>query len=403
MATSRGRVGVACLAGVLATSVLAGSSPAATAGGVPVPSGWRSASWKLADGVHLARLWTRWQVISVTRIDPTAAVDLQQVVSNDRISGPAPRTERTTSMCARRSCLAGINGTFFDRRRGVPVGAVVADGELVRSTRTSRGHLGIVDGTLVDATPPKVRLILHESIPADSGLPLIGPVTESAPEPGEERIVKIDGVNFPRSRDGIVIYSRRFDVASVARGGVELVLVEGTGRVTVGGRSAYRVAELRSGGGPIPKDGVVLSALGAGAKSLRQWWNEIGEGALTPMVELDVDPAPPIVLASKPPVLRDGIYVGGDSTFATRRHPRTLVARTSDGAMLLVTIDGRTKGRGGMTLPNAARFLARLGVVDAANLDGGGSTTMTVRGQLSNRPSGAERAVATALIVIPRT
>ena len=44
-----------------------------------------------------------------------------------------------------------------------------------------------------------------------------------------------------------------------------------------------------------------------------------------------------------------------------------------------------------------------LGMYDAVNLDGGGSTTMSVRGALVNKPSDAsgERAVGDALIYVP--
>lgn len=42
-----------------------------------------------------------------------------------------------------------------------------------------------------------------------------------------------------------------------------------------------------------------------------------------------------------------------------------------------------------------------LGRYDAINLDGGGSTAMTVNGQLVNRPSGStQRAVGDALVYV---
>ena len=43
------------------------------------------------------------------------------------------------------------------------------------------------------------------------------------------------------------------------------------------------------------------------------------------------------------------------------------------------------------------------GARDALNLDGGGSTTMTVRGRVVNRPSDAagERPVSNGLFVLP--
>jgi exopolysaccharide biosynthesis protein len=77
---------------------------------------------------------------------------------------------------------------------------------------------------------------------------------------------------------------------------------------------------------------------------------------------------------------------------------------TDEGRLLLVTVDGRHPGWSvGMTLPEAARLMRSLGARDALNLDGGGSTTMTVRGQVVNRPSdgGGERPVSNALYVTP--
>ncbi len=46
-----------------------------------------------------------------------------------------------------------------------------------------------------------------------------------------------------------------------------------------------------------------------------------------------------------------------------------------------------------------------LGMRDAVNLDGGGSTTMVVGGQVINSPSDAagERPVGDALLVLPRS
>jgi exopolysaccharide biosynthesis protein len=54
-----------------------------------------------------------------------------------------------------------------------------------------------------------------------------------------------------------------------------------------------------------------------------------------------------------------------------------------------------------MTLREAALLMRSLGARDALNLDGGGSTTMVVRGEVVNRPSdpGGERPVSDALVV----
>ena len=90
-------------------------------------------------------------------------------------------------------------------------------------------------------------------------------------------------------------------------------------------------------------------------------------------------------------------------SFVAGRQPRTLAGVRADGTLLLVTVDGRAPGwSAGMTLPEAARLMRSLGARDALNLDGGGSSTMTVRGEVVNRPSDrVERRVSDGLFVMP--
>jgi exopolysaccharide biosynthesis protein len=70
---------------------------------------------------------------------------------------------------------------------------------------------------------------------------------------------------------------------------------------------------------------------------------------------------------------------------------------------VLVTVDGRSTDDLGLSIPEAADVARSLGLVDAINLDGGGSTTMTVHGDVVSHPSDAtgERPVGDALLVTP--
>jgi exopolysaccharide biosynthesis protein len=96
-----------------------------------------------------------------------------------------------------------------------------------------------------------------------------------------------------------------------------------------------------------------------------------------------------------------------DPTFAygwvVKRNPRTLAGVDTAGRTVLVTVDGRITADLGLSIPEAADVARSLGLVDAINLDGGGSTTMALRGQLISRPSDAtgERHVGDALFVLP--
>lgn len=107
-----------------------------------------------------------------------------------------------------------------------------------------------------------------------------------------------------------------------------------------------------------------------------------------------------------PALLAGGVRVGdlevsGRPDFAAARHPRTAVALDPGGRRLwVVVVDGRQEGwSAGMTLPELTELLEALGVADALNLDGGGSSVMIVKGRRVSRPSdaGGERAVVNAL------
>lgn len=69
-----------------------------------------------------------------------------------------------------------------------------------------------------------------------------------------------------------------------------------------------------------------------------------------------------------------------DKTFVTSRHNRTAIGVKGDGTILLVTVDGRMRESEGLSLQDFQRMLRYLGCLDALNMDGGGSTTMYVKG-----------------------
>ncbi|XP_038566307.1 N-acetylglucosamine-1-phosphodiester alpha-N-acetylglucosaminidase isoform X1 [Micropterus salmoides] len=65
---------------------------------------------------------------------------------------------------------------------------------------------------------------------------------------------------------------------------------------------------------------------------------------------------------------------------------RTAVGHDADGNLILFQIDGQT-GKRGMNLREVAEFLKSYGVVNAINLDGGGSSTFVIDGSLASYPS----------------
>ncbi|KAM9345486.1 N-acetylglucosamine-1-phosphodiester alpha-N-acetylglucosaminidase-like [Symphorus nematophorus] len=64
---------------------------------------------------------------------------------------------------------------------------------------------------------------------------------------------------------------------------------------------------------------------------------------------------------------------------------RTVVGHDADGDLILFHVDGKSKKRG-MNLWEVADFLKKNGVIDAINLDGGGSSSFVINGTLASYP-----------------
>ena len=340
--------------------------------------------------------------INVLTVDPGR---VRGVLSNETIA----RRERVSTMARRVRAVAGVNGGFF-APSGDPVGVLAIDGELLSEP---------VDG--------RSALLLSASAP-----PLIAPVRYRGRITVNGRSREIDGIDRTRGlipacggRGGdvptirpnavltctdsseLVLLSPRYGARPPAEGGVEAIVRDGI------------VTRVRPPGiGGVPRQGVLLTGTGDAARFLRN--TALPRSRADIRLDLLVgarrtDIGGLTVVGGGPRILRAGrVAVAARpegfapvpsffQSFVAGRQPRTLAGVRADGALLLVTVDGRAPGwSAGMTLPEAARLMRSLGVRDALNLDGGGSSTMTVRGEVVNRPSDRlERAVSDGLFVMP--
>ncbi|WP_082161708.1 phosphodiester glycosidase family protein [Rufibacter radiotolerans] len=87
------------------------------------------------------------------------------------------------------------------------------------------------------------------------------------------------------------------------------------------------------------------------------------------------------------------------------RRARTAIGYTADKKMILLVVEGGNPGvSDGATLSEVADIMVSLGAVEALNLDGGGSSTMVVKGATTIRPSdaGVERAMPSSLVLKQR-
>jgi len=86
-----------------------------------------------------------------------------------------------------------------------------------------------------------------------------------------------------------------------------------------------------------------------------------------------------------------------------QKQPRTIIGEYGNDDLILIVVDGRQADwSSGVTLEDLQIKLIEFGVVEAYNLDGGGSSSFVYRDKILNRPSdGRERSVPTNIVVMP--
>ena len=135
--------------------------------------------------------------------------------------------------------------------------------------------------------------------------------------------------------------------------------------------------------------------------------------ALAPRPRGDLLQAGPLLVRDAAAVVGDeeGFSAGArqfDSDITAGRHPRAALGVTGEH-LLALACDGRADDEAGLTLPELAAVLVRLGARDALNLDGGGSSSLVCEAVLRNVPRGRHgvtipggRPISTALLFSAR-
>ena len=92
-----------------------------------------------------------------------------------------------------------------------------------------------------------------------------------------------------------------------------------------------------------------------------------------------------------PALIVNGKSASFKGTGGSGLNPRTVIAQRKDGIILFLVVNGygnrlSWKGRGGVYVTDLIKILERYNVYNAANMDGGSSTTMVINGKLINDP-----------------
>lgn len=379
---SAGAVLVGCLAGCVS----------------PPERPWLGDAESIAPGVVFYRTADETLVeragpiaVSLLKVDPEQA-RVAVALSNDTIVDSEPVVDIAT----RRGAIAAVNGGYFNAN-GDPLGLLKVAGELVSDSTASKG-------VVVVRNPPGARqLFTFDQLAAK--------MTLTFTADGQSWSVPIDGVDTTRERGRLMLYTPAYHAdTDTAPTGTEWVL-DG---------QPLRVTAMRPGVGRsrIPRRGAVLSY---GGTTLPPALTALTEDVQVTMTTAwksarglppDTFDSADDIIAGAGLLRHDGVVVSdwkaeglATDAFTASRHPRTIIGVDAQGQVWLAAIDGRLPNYSvGMTFADLERLADRLQLTDALNLDGGGSTTMVVKGQVVNKPSdpGGARPVGDALLVVGR-
>ncbi|MDX2437006.1 MAG: phosphodiester glycosidase family protein [Acidobacteriota bacterium] len=349
--------------------------------GYPLPLGIQET---VQDLTHPSGPWR----IHVLEADPKK-IDVHVAHAYDAAIG----LETTTELAQRRGALAAINGGYFQMEgllAGDSLGALRIDGTLLSEPDRERASVGFFDRDGV-AKAVFGRLGFRGQARLAS-----------------EEVILLNGVNRRRKASEIVLYTPEFHRTTLTSSQGAEIIIEND-----------RIAEIRNDAGSsvIPATGMVLSI---GSERVEEVLPQLHPGErLT--VETDVLPLLPdpegqwkqteYIVSGGPLLLWKGQGLEEPEkesisrVFFLARHPRTAAGVRADGTLLFVTVDGRQPETSvGMSIPELTDLMLELGCVSAINLDGGGSTTMVIEGQVVNRPSssGGDRRNADAILLFPR-
>jgi exopolysaccharide biosynthesis protein len=329
-------------------------------------------------------------------VDPAAkGIRLEAGLGNGTVEEGGNGREAVTAQVIRTGAVAGINADFFPWS-GDPLGLAVHNGELISERSGGRSAAwGITrDGKAIIGQPVFTGSVIADG---DAGRPLA------------TAVIALAGLNRKPAKNELILLSPVYGAKSPDVAATVAVLDAAGQKISLGKPLVTNVVSVTDEPGAVPTrpDGYLLAGTGTAAEWLKAQAAAgktltINAGA----TEAGKDWSRVVEAVSGGPVLltngrrSDQLSAMLTDSFSTTMHPRSAVGVTKDGKVLIVAVDGRQTFSRGISLPDLADVMKSLGAVDALNLDGGGSTCLSVMGMVINSPSdGQVRQVADSLLV----
>lgn len=286
--------------------------------------------------------------------------------------------------------LGGINGDFYNTADYQPLGIVISEGEL----RSSDGGYWAVGFTADGET----RI----------GKPALNMTVEIA-----DQSYPLAAVNKARKASGLTLFTEDHSYTTQANTpGINVVLaMPRREALTVDCRLKLEVLEVIRSAEPLEltADELVLSLAETGDPALFAALASLQAGDT---IKIDIRCADGwqdieyAVGAMRKLVSNGQVESGLDAS----AQPRSAVGLQADGSLILYTVDGRQSGHSiGASLPQVAERLIELGCVEAAVMDGGGSTTLNALylgdgsvSQINSPSDGRQRSVTNYIMLVSK-
>ncbi|RKD23060.1 hypothetical protein BEP19_12605 [Ammoniphilus oxalaticus] len=261
--------------------------------------------------------------------------------------------------------IAAVNADFFNMQKRTPFGMAVDQGEIVSSMARVPAWSSL--GIFQDRTAVIDHFTYKGTVTTPSG--------ETFPIQGVNK-EEYMATGIQSHKDQINLYTPRFGSTSF---GSRPGLTDYT-EVVVENGIIKDIRVNHPQGAPIPANGFVLWGNGSGANFLGKF--KVGEAVQISSAHAAVSSGRQDVLAAMGGhllLVDNGKVLNPYDRTITGKVSRSAVGVSQDGKTLyLAAVEGPSNSRG-MELGELAQTMHEIGAYRAANLDGGGSTTMVAR------------------------
>ncbi len=300
--------------------------------------------------------WVKANVISIDINDDFNKIGLLTSYSGDRY------LSSTYNMTKQNNAIAGINADFFAGRNGIghAIGLAIDDGIVASSPTWLNNEENKYASFLIDED----NNVLYEYVSSRIKLEFLD----------DDYEISIRDINkYSDDYSLASVFNRKFGEYSIGSSeelNLTEIVVDDDEIVEV------RVNEEKC---EIPENGYVVSILTSDAAPFKNYI-KVGKS-----LKLEMNYTPNIskikfAISGGAKLIDNGVIPEEFTHNINGRNPRTAIGTNkAESIIYLVTIDGRIKSSIGMTQQEEAEFLSSIGLYNAINLDGGGSTTMVAK------------------------